>query len=44
MRHQIDEYLAAGMNGFVAKPIAMATLLGAIEKVLSKPVDEAAAA
>ena len=44
MRHQIDEYLAAGMNGFVAKPIAMATLLAAIEKVLSKPAGESAAA
>jgi signal transduction histidine kinase/CheY-like chemotaxis protein len=43
MRHQIDEYMAAGMNGFVAKPIAMATLLGAIEKVLSGPAGEAAA-
>jgi CheY-like chemotaxis protein/anti-sigma regulatory factor (Ser/Thr protein kinase) len=44
MRRQIDQYMAAGMNGFVAKPIAMATLLGAIEKVLSKPADVAAAA
>src|SRR4030095_15864133 len=30
MRHQIDEYLAAGMNGFVAKPVEMAALVGAI--------------
>jgi signal transduction histidine kinase len=44
MRHQVDEYMAAGMNGFVAKPIAMATLLGAIEKVLSAPAAESAAA
>jgi signal transduction histidine kinase len=44
MRHQVDEYLAAGMNGFVAKPIAMATLLGAIEGVLTKAPKEAAAA
>ncbi|THD71506.1 ATP-binding protein [Phenylobacterium sp.] len=44
MRHQVDEYLAAGMNGFVAKPIAMATLLGAIESVLSARPGESAAA
>jgi signal transduction histidine kinase len=35
MSHQVEEYLAAGMNGFVAKPIEMATLLGAIEEALS---------
>ena len=44
MRHQIDEYMAAGMNGFIAKPIAMATLLGAIESVLSNGSDRAVAA
>ncbi len=35
MRHQVEEYLAAGMNGFVAKPIDMATLINAIETALS---------
>src|SRR6185436_11033068 len=35
MRHQIDEYIAAGMNGFVAKPIDMATLIGGIEDALA---------
>ena len=36
MRHQIDEYLAAGMNGFVAKPIEMAALIAAIERALAE--------
>ena len=36
--------MAAGMNGFIAKPIAMATLLGAIESVLSNGSDRAVAA
>jgi len=36
MRHQIDEYLTAGMNGFVAKPIEMAALIGAIERALAE--------
>ncbi len=31
MRHQIEEYTAAGMDGFVAKPIDMAALISAIE-------------
>jgi CheY-like chemotaxis protein/anti-sigma regulatory factor (Ser/Thr protein kinase) len=44
MRHQVDEYMAAGMNGFVAKPIAMATLLSAIESALSAPAGKAATA
>ena len=36
MRHQIDEYLAAGMDGLVAKPIEMAALIGAIEHALAE--------
>jgi signal transduction histidine kinase/CheY-like chemotaxis protein len=34
MSHQVEEYLAAGMNGFVAKPIEMAALIAAIEEAL----------
>ncbi|HLZ73566.1 ATP-binding protein [Phenylobacterium sp.] len=34
MRHQIEEYLSTGMNGFIAKPINMATLIEAIETAL----------
>jgi len=34
MPHQIEEYRAAGMNGFVAKPIEMAVLIEAIERAL----------
>jgi CheY-like chemotaxis protein len=41
MRHQIEEYLAAGMNGFVAKPIEMTALIEAIETALA--ADPAAA-
>jgi signal transduction histidine kinase len=37
MRHQIEEYLATGMNGFIAKPINMATLISAIETALRPP-------
>ena len=34
MRHQVDEYLAAGMDGVVAKPLQAETLFGEIERVL----------
>ena len=34
MRHQVAEYLAAGMNGFVPKPIEIAHLLDAIDRAL----------
>jgi signal transduction histidine kinase/ActR/RegA family two-component response regulator len=40
MRHQIDEYLAAGMTGFVAKPIEMAALVAAIARALARPADD----
>lgn len=36
MRHQVEEYLAAGMNGFVAKPIEIAVLVDAIERVVAE--------
>jgi len=35
MRHQIEEYLQAGMDGFVAKPIEAAKLFEAIQVALS---------
>ncbi|HEX7885904.1 MAG TPA: ATP-binding protein [Phenylobacterium sp.] len=34
MRDQIDDYMAAGMDGFVAKPIEVAALIAAIEGAL----------
>jgi CheY-like chemotaxis protein len=42
MRNQIEEYLAAGMDGFVAKPIEMTALIAAIEGALAekKPARE----
>ncbi len=36
MRHQIEDYEAAGMNGFIAKPIHMATLIRTIERYAEK--------
>ena len=44
MRHQIDEYLAAGMTGFVAEPIEVAALVGAIEAAVAGPGAESVAA
>jgi CheY-like chemotaxis protein len=35
MSHQVEEYTAAGMDGFVAKPIDVASLFAAIEAVLA---------
>ena len=43
MRHQVEEYLAVGMDGVVAKPIEMAALVAAIEAALA-PVEDAEAA
>jgi signal transduction histidine kinase/CheY-like chemotaxis protein len=42
MRHQIEDYEAAGMNGFIAKPIHMATLIRTIERYAEKagPLEE----
>jgi len=42
MVHQRAQYLAAGMNGVVAKPISPAALLGEIVRLLSAPEPEAA--
>ena len=43
--HQVEEYLAAGMDGHVAKPIEITKLYDAMSRVLSDPAaDEVAAA
>jgi len=44
MRHQIDDYLAAGMSGFVAKPIEMTSLVAAIEQAVAGPAAAQSAA
>ena len=43
MRHQVDAYLAAGMNEVVAKPIEASALYRAIETVMSRYGDTRAA-
>jgi CheY-like chemotaxis protein len=35
MSHQVEQYLAAGMNGFVPKPIEITQLLDAIDAALN---------
>ncbi|HEX3407189.1 MAG TPA: ATP-binding protein, partial [Caulobacteraceae bacterium] len=42
--HQVEEYLAVGMDGHVAKPIEISKLYDAMSRVLSDPADAAAAA
>jgi len=44
MTHQVDSYLAAGMNGFVAKPIQVAQLFDAIAAVAREETESDAAA
>jgi CheY-like chemotaxis protein len=44
MAHQVEEYRAAGMDAFVAKPIDVAELLAAPQAVVDPPSDEAEAA
>ncbi|WP_421932809.1 ATP-binding protein [Phenylobacterium sp.] len=41
MRHQVSEYLAAGMTGFVPKPIEAARLFAAIDEALSAQAEPA---
>ena len=40
MAHQVAEYTAAGMDGFVAKPIDIAQLFAAMERVLDGTAEE----
>jgi len=42
--HQVEEYLAAGMDDHVAKPIEISKLYEAMSRVLSDPASKAAAA
>jgi signal transduction histidine kinase/ActR/RegA family two-component response regulator len=42
--HQVEEYLAAGMDGHVAKPIEITKLYDAISRVLAEPEEAAEAA
>jgi DNA-binding response OmpR family regulator len=46
MTHQVDEYLAAGMDDFVPKPIEVRRLVAALEAALSasRPAADAVAA
>jgi signal transduction histidine kinase len=44
MRHQIEEYEAAGMDGFVAKPIEALALFSALQRALAGADDAAVAA
>ena len=43
MTHQAEQYLAAGMDAVVARPIEIAALIGALNRVISpgEPADEA---
>jgi signal transduction histidine kinase/ActR/RegA family two-component response regulator len=41
--HQVEEYLAAGMDGHVAKPIEISKLYDAMSRVLSEPQEAEAA-
>jgi CheY-like chemotaxis protein len=42
MAHQVAEYVEAGMDGFVAKPIEVSRLFAAIEAALAPPADKPA--
>ena len=42
--HQVEEYLAAGMDGHVAKPIEISKLYDAMSRVLADPGEAAAVA
>jgi CheY-like chemotaxis protein len=40
MTHQVEEYLAAGMDGVVAKPVQAPLLFAAIEQALTPDAPE----
>jgi len=42
LSHQVQEYLAVGMDGHVAKPIEIAKLYDAISRALTEPTQQAA--
>ena len=44
MSHQVEEYLAAGMDGFVPKPIDLRALYEAIQAVQAAPSRDASLA
>jgi CheY-like chemotaxis protein len=44
LAHQRAAYIAAGMNGAVAKPLSPAALVQAIAAVLGQPADAASRA
>ncbi|HZZ35704.1 MAG TPA: response regulator, partial [Caulobacteraceae bacterium] len=43
MVHQIEEYMAAGMDGHVSKPIEIAKLYDALNRALAAQTDAQAA-
>jgi two-component system, sensor histidine kinase len=43
LTHQVESYLAAGMDGHVAKPIELAKLQAALEQVFAAPAEAPAA-
>ena len=44
LTHQVEAYLAAGMDGHIAKPIELPKLQAALEQVLAPPEPASAAA
>jgi DNA-binding NarL/FixJ family response regulator len=40
MPHQVEEYVAAGMDGFVPKPIDLRTLYEAIQAAQAPPAED----